>query len=196
MLVFKVGVEAVDDGFVVKCPDLPALRLGIPSLWEACGVRPVLAAHADVPDDLVWLQVRARAGAVSVISDIHPLHWVAFHTLTCPAHPAFDRSDLLFDHALKALQHEAGHAETQGRPHTLVKFILSFLDGTKAQVPRVGGYALCDVVGGACSVGGLSPWLKATLMGDVVPGTQWHAPVIGLQVGIYGPEASTSRRFR
>lgn len=196
MLVFKVGVEAADDGFVVSCPDLPALRLGIESLWEACGVRPMLAAHAQVPDDLVWLQVRARVGAVSVISDIHPLHWVAFHTMACPAHPAFDRSSLIFDHALDALRHEAGHAESQQRPHAVVKFILSFLDGTKAQVPRVGGYPLCDVVDSARAAGGLSPWLKTKLLGDVVPGTQWHAPVIGLQVGIHSPEASSPRRYR
>lgn len=196
MLVFKVDVEAVEDGFVVKCPDLPALRLGVGSLWDACAVRSVLAARASVPDDLVWLQIRARTGAVSVISDIHPLHWVAFHTVTCPAHPAFDRSNLVFDHALNALQHEASHAESQQRPDPQVKFILSFLDGTKAQVPRVGGYFLRDVVEGACSVEGLSPWLKTKLMRDVVPGAPWHAPVIGLQVGIYGPETSSSRRYR
>lgn len=196
MLVFRVDVEAADDGFVVSCPDVPTLRLDIRSLWDACGVRAILAARAEVPDDLVWLQIRARAGAVAVTSDIHPLHRVAFHSVTCPAHPAFDRSSLVFDHALDALHHEADHAALQHRRDRQVKFILSFLDGTKAQVPRAGGYLLRDVVEGARSSGGLSPWLKAKLTGDLVPGAQWHTPVTGLQVGIYGPEGPSSRRYR
>lgn len=196
MLVFKVDVEATDDGFVVRCPDLPALRFCIDSLWDACGVRAVLAERANIPDDLVWLQIRARAGAVSVISDIHPLHWVAYHSVTCPAHPAFDRSSLVFDHALDALLHEADHAASQQRQQPQVRFILCFLDGTKAQVPRTGGFSLREVVEGAQALGGLSPWLKTRLMGTMVPGAQWHAPVTGLQVGIYGPETASARRSR
>lgn len=196
MLVFKVDVEAAEDGFTVTCPDVPALHHRIASLWEACGVRPVLAELNGVPDDLVWLQIRARAGAVTVVSDVHPLHWVAFHSVARPAHPSFDRGSIVFDHALTALRHEADQAERECRGHARVKVIVSFLDGTKVQVPRTGGYPLADVIDGTRATGDLSGWLRERLTGQVSPVSDWHAPVIGLQVGVFAPEAADPRRYR
>ncbi|BBE24335.1 hypothetical protein MN0502_32180 [Arthrobacter sp. MN05-02] len=196
MLVFKVDVEAAEDGFTVTCPDVPALHQRIGSLWEACGVRPVLAELNNVPNDLVWLQIRARAGAVTVVSDVHPLHWVAFHSVARPAHPSFDRGSIVFDHALTALRHEAAHAERECRGHARVKVIVSFLDGTKVQVPRTGGYPLADVIDGTRATGDFSGWLRARLTGQVSLVSDWHAPVIGLQVGVFAPEAAGARRYR
>lgn len=196
MLVFKVDVEEVDDGFEVTCSDAPGMRHAIDSLWDACSVRHKLAEEAGVPDDLVWLQIRAQAGAVTVISDVHPLHWVAFHSVVRPAHPAFDRSSLVFDHALTALQHEADYAAREGRPHTQVKFILSFLDGTKVPLPRNGGYLLHEVVDGTRVSADLSAWIRTRLTGLPPSQARWYTPVIGLQVGVFGPGASSARRYR
>jgi hypothetical protein len=196
VLVFKVDVEEVDDGFAVTCADVPAVHHIIGSLWDACDVRRVLARHAGVAEDLVWLQIRARVGAVTVVSDVHPLHWVAFHTVIRPAHPVFDRTRLVFDHALQALQHEAVHAVRQGRTHAQVKFILSFLDDTKVSLPRHGGYLLQEVVEETRTSGDLSAWMKARGTGQPDSEGQWHVPIVGVQVGIFGPEAAAARRYR
>jgi hypothetical protein len=196
VLVFRVDVEEVVDGFAVKCADVPAVHHTIGSLWDACEVRRVLVRQAGVAEDLVWLQIRARVGAMTVVSDVHPLHWVAFHTMIRPAHPVFDRSSVVFDHALRPLQHEAVHAARQGRTHTQVKFILSFLDDTKVSLPRHGGYLLREVVDETQASGDLGAWLRAGLTGR--PGTedQWHTPIVGVQVGVFGPEVSAARRYR
>jgi hypothetical protein len=196
MLVFKVNVREVDGGFEVTCPDAPAVRHTIGSLWDACTVRHLLAEEAGVPDDLVWLQIRARAGAITVISDVHPLHWIAFHSVIRPSHPAFDRSSLLFDHALTALRHEADHARKQDRLHAQVKFILSFLDGSKVPLPGHGGYLLGDVVEGTRETDDLSAWIRTRLTGLPVSEARWYTPVISIQVGIFGPEAHLARRYR
>lgn len=196
MLVVKVNVEEVDGGFEVTCPDVPAVRRTIDSLWDACTVRHALAEQTGVPEDLVWLQIRARIGAVTVVSDVHPLHWVAFHSVVRPPHPAFDPSDLVFDHALTALRHEVDHAVTQGRSHAQVKFILSFLGGAKVALPRHGGYSLREVIDDTRGTGNLSAWVRSRLTGLPPSTAHWPAPVIGLQVGIFGPDTSTTRRYR
>jgi hypothetical protein len=196
MLVFKVHVEAAEDGFLVTCPDVPALRHRTASLWDACDVRTVLAGLNGVPDDLVWLQIRAQVGAITVVSDVHPLHWVAFHSVARPAHPSFDRGTIVFDHALTALRHEADQADRENRAHARVKVIASFLDGTKVQVPRAGGYPLSDVMDGTRATRDLSGWLRSQLTGHVLPVSEWHSPVIGLQVGVFAPEAAEVRRYR
>ncbi|MHA7278159.1 hypothetical protein ACX80H_00200 [Arthrobacter sp. MDT2-2] len=159
-------------------------------------MRTVLAGLNGVPEDLVWLQIRARIGAVTVVSDVHPLHWVAFHSVARPAHPSFDRGTLVFDHALTALGHEADHADREGRAHARVKVIVSFLDGTKVQVPRAGGYPLSDVMDGTRATRDFSGWLRSRLTGHVQPASNWHAPVVGLQVGVFAPEAADARRYR
>jgi hypothetical protein len=196
MLVFKVHVEAAEDGFMVTCPDVPALHHTIGSLWDACCVRTVLAGLKGVPDDLVWLQIRAQVGAVTVVSDVHPLHWVSFHSVARPAHPSFDRASVVFDHAMTALRHEAEHAEREGRTHARVKVVVSFLDGTKVQVPRTGGYPLMEVIDGTRATGDFSGWLRTQLTGQASPVSAWHAPVVGLQVGIFAPESAGGRRYR
>ena len=196
LLVFKVDVKADEDGFAVRCPEVPSLEHKSGSLWDACSVRSVLAHHCRIPEDLVWLQLRTRAGAVTVISHVHPLHSVSCHSIACPPHPSINQSDVLFDHAFNALQHEAGYAAAHSRPHAQVKFVLSFLDGSKAQLPRAGGYVLNDLVAHLESTGNLSTWLRAELVGNSLPSDHWHSPVIGVQVGVACPEASLTRRHR
>jgi hypothetical protein len=196
MLVFKVDVEEVGDGFVVTCPDVPVLHHTIDSLWDACSVRPILAEQSGVPDDLVWLQIRARTGALTVISDVHPLHRVSFHTVIRPAHPAFDRSKLLFDYALTALRHEANQASSQERAPAHVKFILSFLNGTKVSLPRSGGWVLQQVIDDTRQTGDLSAWIRTRLTGLPASEAQWYTPVISLQAAIFSPEAKAVRRRR
>ncbi|BBE21366.1 hypothetical protein MN0502_02490 [Arthrobacter sp. MN05-02] len=196
MLVIKVHVEEVDGGFEVTCPDAPAVRHTIGSLWDACTVRHALAQQAGVPDDLVWLQISAQTGAVTVISDVHPLHWVAFHSVLHPAHQASHPSDLIFEHALTALRHEADHALKQNRLHAQVKFILSFSDGTKMALPRHGGYLLRDVVEENRESADLSTWVKNRLTGLPASEAHWDTPITGVQVGIFGPEAPPTRRYR
>ncbi|BBE24372.1 hypothetical protein MN0502_32550 [Arthrobacter sp. MN05-02] len=196
MLVIKVHVEEVDGGFEVTCPDAPAVRHTIGSLWDACTVRHALAQQAGVPDDLVWLQIRAHSGAVTVVSDVHPLHWVAFHSVVHPAHRASRPSALVFEHALTALRHEADHALKQNRLHAQVTFILSFIDGTKMALPRDGGYLLRDVVEEIRETADLSAWVRTRLTGLPTSEAHWATPIIGLQVGIFGPEAPTTPRYR
>jgi hypothetical protein len=196
MLVFKVNVEDVDGGYQVICPDVPVVRHKVRSLWDACTVRHMLAEQAGVPDDLVWLQVHARTGAITVISDVHPLHWVAFHSVIRPSHPVFDRSNLVFDHALMALRHEAAHAQEQARSHAQVKFILSFLDESKVSLPRHGSFLLSEVIEQTRTTDDLSAWIKTRLTGLPESQAHWYTPVISLQVGVFGPEAHTARRYR
>jgi hypothetical protein len=196
MLVIKVNMEQVEGGFEVACPDAPSVRPTIGSLWDACTVRRELAQQVGVPDDLVWLQVRAQSGAVTVISDVHPLHWVAFHSVICTAHPASHLSDLVFEHALKALRHEADHAREQNRLHAQVKFILSFKDGTKIALPRHGAYLLREVVDDTRETGNLSAWIRNRLTGLPASEAHWHAPLTGLQIGIFSPDTPTTRRYR
>jgi hypothetical protein len=81
VLVFRVDVEEDGDGFTVACADVPTVRHRVGSVWDACSVRGVLARQAGVADDLLWLQIRAHIDAMTVVSDVHPLHWVAFHTV-------------------------------------------------------------------------------------------------------------------
>jgi hypothetical protein len=196
VLVFKVRVEAAEDGFAVTCPEVPALHHRIGSPWDACSVRPVLAELKGVPDDLVWLHIKAQAGAVTILSDVHPLHWVSFHSVARPSHPSFDRGTVVFDHAMTALRHEADHAEREGRTNARVKVVVSFLDGTKIQVPRTGGCALSEVVECTRATGDFSGWLRVQLTGQTPPVSGWHAPVVGLQVGVFAPEATNTRRYR
>ncbi|MEC5201098.1 hypothetical protein RCH21_003354 [Arthrobacter sp. PL16] len=196
VLVFRVDVEEDGDGFEVTCADVPAVRHRIESLWDACTVRGVLAQQAGVADDLLWLQIRARVGAVTVVSDVHPLHWVAFHTVVRPSHPVFDRPNLVFHHAFGALKHEAVQAVQHGRAHTQVKLILSFLDGTKVSLPRHGGHLLRDVVDETRTSGDLSSWVRAHLVGRLDAEDQWHVPIVGVQVGVFGPETPAARRYR
>lgn len=196
MLVFRVDVKEDDDGLAVTCADVPAVRHRIESLWDACSVRGVLARQAGVADDLLWLQIRARIGAMTVVADVHPLHWVAFHTVVRPSHPVFDQPSRVFDHAAGALQHEAVQAIRQGRTHTQVKFILSFLDGTKVSLPRHGGHLLRDVVDETQTSGELSSWVRAHLTGRPDAEDQWRMPIVGVQVGTFGPETSAAHRYR
>jgi hypothetical protein len=196
VLVFRVDVEEDGDGFTVACADVPTVRHRVGSVWDACSVRGVLARQAGVADDLLWLQIRAHIDAMTVVSDVHPLHWVAFHTVVRPSHPVFDRPNRAFDHAFGALQHEAVQAERHGRPHTQVKFILSFLDGTKVSLPRHGGYLLRDVIEETRTSGDLSSWVRAHLTGRPDAEDQWHMPIVGVQVGTFGPEVSAARRYR
>jgi hypothetical protein len=196
MRVLKVNVREVDGGFEVTCPDVPAVQHTIGSLWDACTVRHLLAEKAGVPDDLVWLQIHAQAGAVTVISDVHPLHWIVFHSVIRPSQPASDRPSTLFDHALTALRHEAGHAQKQDRSHAQVKFILSFLDGSKVPLPGHGAYLLGEVVEGTCGTDDLSAWIRTRMTGLPVSEARWYTPVTSLQVGIFGPEVPTARRYR
>lgn len=142
MRVFRVDVEEVGHRFAVTCAETPLMHHIVGSVWDACNVRCVLAEHTGVPDDLIWLQVHARVGVITVISDVHPLHWVVLHSVIRPAHPAFDDSPRVFDHALAALRHEADHTGSQGRAHARAKFILSFSDGTKVSLPRIGGHKI------------------------------------------------------
>jgi hypothetical protein len=195
LLVFKVQVEDSGDGYEVTCPTVPALRQRVRDVWDACSVRPVLAERAKVPNDLVWLQIRAKTGPISVISDVHPSHWVALHTVTRPSHPVFDRSTAVFDHALAALRHEANLALKQGRDHAQVKFILSFVDGTKVSLPRTGGYRIRDLLEELSDAGDLGAWAREKLVGSATGG-HWYTPVVGVQVGVFGPDVGSPQRFR
>ncbi|MEC5201087.1 hypothetical protein RCH21_003343 [Arthrobacter sp. PL16] len=196
MLVYKVDVKEADGGFIVTCPDVPALRHLVQSPWEACSVRHLLAEHARVPDDLVWLHIRTSTGAMTIISDVHPLHWISFHTINRPSHPAFDPSKLLFEHAAIALQHEADHATLQDRSHAQVTFILSMLDGTKVSLPRAGGYHLEDVLAHTRVTGDLGAWIRTKVQELPASTPHWHSPILGIQTGIFRPESSSARRYR
>lgn len=195
-MVFKVDVQATEDGLVVTCADVPALRERIGSLWDACSVRTVLARLEGVPEDLVWLQIRSHTGSVTVVSDVHPLHWVAFHTVVRPAHPVFDRTTVLFDHAVAALRHEAEHDEREGRFHARVKIILSFLDGSKTHLPRSGGYDMREVTHEIRDTGHFDRWLQGQFTEETAPAPGWYVPVIGVQIGVFAPEVTGARRYR
>jgi hypothetical protein len=196
MLVFKLNVEEADGGFEVTCPDDPAIRYTISSLWDACTLRDRLAEREGVPEDLVWLQVRARTAGITVISDVHPLHWVSFHSVVQPAHPVFNRSKLLFNHALTALRHEADQAADQGRIHTQVKFIVSFLDGTRSALPRYGGFKLLSIIDDTRHTEDLGAWIRARVSGFASAEPHWSSPITALQIGIFGPDTPAPRRFR
>lgn len=196
MLVFKVDVEATGDGFMVTCVDVPALRERIGLLWDACSVRTVIARLEGVLDDLVWLQIRSHTGSVAVVSDVHPLHWVVFHTVMRPAHPVFDRTTVLFDHAVTALRHEADHAEREARVHARVKIILSFLDGSKAHLPRSGGYDIREVAHETRDTGDFDRWLQGQFTEETTPAPGWYVPLIGVQVVVFAPEVTGARRYR
>lgn len=94
----------------MACPDAPGLSYPIGSLWEACSVREVLSQHLGVSADFLWLHIRARLGDVIVVSDVHPLHKTALHTIACPALPRLSDPSPLFGYALTALHHEAHQA--------------------------------------------------------------------------------------
>jgi hypothetical protein len=196
MLVLKVNVEEIDGRLQVTCPDAPAVRHSIGSLWDACAARHVLAEHVGAPSDLVWLQIRSQTGAVTVISDVHPLHWIAFHSVISPSSSGSDGLDLVFDHALTALRHEADQAHEQGRLHAQVKLILSFADGAKEPLPRYGGFLLGEVVEGTRDTDDLGAWVRTRLAGLLTHEGRWYKPVVGIQVGIFGPDAPTIHRYR
>jgi hypothetical protein len=194
MLVIKLNVEEADGRFDVTCPDTPALHHTIASLWDACSLRSLLAEQKGLPADLIWLQIRARTGAITIISDVHPLHWVSFHSIIRPAHPVFNHSAVLFDYALTALRHEADQAEKQGRCHTQVKFILSLLNGTRYAIPRHGGFRLLDVVDDLSDTDDLGAWIRGRMSGSLPVDPHWSAPITGLQVGISGPHTPAPHR--
>ncbi len=196
MLVFKVVVEETLHGYEVRCPDEPGVRYAAPSLWDACGARSAVAEHAGVPDDLVWLHIRSRVGGITVTSDVHPLHWVAFHSMSCPSSPAPGDSSLMFEQALTALRHEADHATAQDRAHARVKLMLAFGDGMRVCLPRSGGYHLTEVVGETSATEDLSGWVRTRLIGVPAAETDWSTPVVALQIGVFNPDAASGRRYR
>ena len=193
MLVFSVSAEALGDGFVVRSPEVPALEHRVGSVWEACSVRPVIAGLKGVPEDLVWLQIRSLVAAVSVVSTVHPSHRAAFHTLTRPAHPAFDRTPVLFELALDALRHET---DQQAGAGARAEFLLSFLDGRKAQLPGIGGYDPAEVIDAVGAGGDFSAWLRDRISGRRAAAPEWRIPVVALQLGVLRPELAGALRYR
>lgn len=183
------------DGFVVTCPDVPGFSYPIRSLWEACGVREMLSQRIGAPTNFIWLHIRAKLSDVTLVSDVHPLHETSLHTIACPAIPGSSGTGIIFEYARTALEHEADQAaRTDANPQ--VKFVLSFLDGSRAFLPRREGYFLPAVLDEVEAAKNLTTWTWNELTGRFSGTASAHSPITGLQIAISNQHTQAQRRYR
>lgn len=146
MRVFTVNAQSTLDSFDVTCPDMPALSYRASTLGRICRVRRILAEDAGMPEDLAWLHIEIHGRRHHLVSSIHPLHWLNFHTFTRSDTGVLEADEHLVDLLASVLRYEGLYADAHSRSTAEVRFTLTSIDGRKAQLPPTGSYLLSNVV--------------------------------------------------
>lgn len=77
-----------------------------------------------------------------------------------------------------------------------MKFILSFLNGTKTFLPRKGGYFIPGVLDEVTATRDLTAWIWNELTGRISDLSFGHSPCTGLQINISSHQDQARRRYR
>lgn len=146
MRVFTVNAQSTLDSFDVTCPDMPTLSYQASTLGRICHVRHILAENAGVPEDLAWLHIEIHGRRHHLVSSIHPLHWLNFHTFTRSDTGVLEADEHLVDLVASVLWYEGLYADAHARSTAEVRFTLTSIDGRKAQLPPTGNYLLSNLM--------------------------------------------------